>query len=132
MLLLLFQSVHTKMGGNVPEVDPIEHLKLRDPVLLKDIECLEKMRESYERHALKKLPNFHTLYHTYQRKMAVREEYEICRKEFKQCKGLLQMDELGCRKRILRRLEYCDQNDTITHKVGVADGLVELYNDCNV
>lgn len=115
-----FQGVITKMSGVVPEVDPIAHLKLKDPALKKDIDYLGKMQERYERHALRRLPDFHELYSTYQRKLAVREEYEACRKEFKQCKGLLQMDELGCRKRILRRLEYCDQSDTITHKGRVA------------
>ena len=114
-----------KLGGVIPEVDPILHLKIEDPALKKDIEYLDKMRERYQGHALRKLPNFHSLYYTYQKKMAVKEEFQMCKKEFKQCKGLLQMDELGCRKRILRRLEYCDQSDTSLTRWGGEFWLVE-------
>lgn len=37
--------------------------------------------------------------------------------ELKKAQSLLQLDELKCRKRVLRRLQYCDENDVITQKV---------------
>jgi hypothetical protein len=41
--------------------------------------------------------------------------------DFKKAKSLLQEEELGCRKRVLRRLQYCDENDSITVKVIIGD-----------
>jgi ATP-dependent RNA helicase DOB1 len=48
------------------------------------------------------------------------EEYKAEKNELKKAKSLLQMDELKCRKRVLRRLEYCSAADVIELKGRVA------------
>lgn len=44
-------------------------------------------------------------------------ELKVAKIELKKAQSLLQLDELKCRKRVLRRLQYCDENDVITQKV---------------
>ena len=39
------------------------------------------------------------------------------KEEYKKAVCLLKMDELRCRQRILRRMNYCDENGVIVHKV---------------
>ncbi|NXJ31113.1 MTREX helicase, partial [Dicrurus megarhynchus] len=43
-------------------------------------------------------------------------ELKVAKSELKKAQSLLQLDELKCRKRVLRRLQYCDENDVITQK----------------
>ena len=44
-------------------------------------------------------------------------ELKAAKAELKKAKSLLQLDELKCRKRVLRRIGYCDESDVITKKV---------------
>lgn len=105
------------MGNTIPEVDPIEHMKIKDDTLRKDIDMLMKMEERYKTHAIRTHPNFQRIYDDYQHKLKLDAEYKKAKTDFKKAKSLLQEDELSCRKRVLRRLQYCDENDIITVKV---------------
>lgn len=44
-------------------------------------------------------------------------ELKSAKAALKKAQSLLQLEELGQRKRVLRRLQYCDANDVITTKV---------------
>lgn len=44
-------------------------------------------------------------------------DLKAAKAELKKAKSLLQLDELKCRKRVLRRLGYCDESDVISRKV---------------
>lgn len=48
------------------------------------------------------------------------QELKAAKEDLKRAKSLLQLDELKCRKRVLRRLEYCNAQDVITLKGRVA------------
>lgn len=52
--------------------------------------------------------------------MKVGAEIKNIKTELKKKKSLLQMDELKCRKRVLRRLGYCTASDVIEMKGRVA------------
>ena len=57
------------------------------------------------------------------------------KEEFKQAKSILQMDELKCRKRVLRRMAYCTSADVIELKGRVAcelNGADELLKILNI
>lgn len=106
------------MNNHIPEVDPIAHMKIRGDDLKRDIHWLTKMEDRLKNHALKDRDNFQEIYASYQRKLKLEEEYKEAKAAFNKAKSLLQEDELACRKRVLRRLQYCDENDVITVKVG--------------
>ena len=52
--------------------------------------------------------------------LQVGNEIKLLKVELKKKKSLLQMDELKCRKRVLRRLGYCTASDVIEMKGRVA------------
>jgi ATP-dependent RNA helicase DOB1 len=52
------------------------------------------------------------------RKLKLEEEYKQAKKKFEDGRKLLQREELQCRKRVLRRMGYATDDDTITDKVG--------------
>ena len=126
-----------RMQGVIPEVDPIEHMKINDADFIRDVDGLVKLEERCRSHKLKTRPDFQEIYASYEHKvwlilyvftclphfnyfilqLALEEEYKEAKAAFKKAKSLLQGEELGCRKRVLRRLQYCDENDQITVKV---------------
>lgn len=71
-------------------------------------------------HPLHKDPKLEELYQLYERKAKVGADIKNLKTELKKKKSLLQMDELKCRKRVLRRLGYCTASDVIEMKGRVA------------
>lgn len=52
--------------------------------------------------------------------LKLRNELKQAKNELKKAWSLLQMEDLKCRKRVLRRLGYCDEQDVIDTKGRVA------------
>lgn len=78
-------------------------------------------------HDLHKNPARPMLYDNYCKKVELLGELKAFREDLKKAKSLLQMDELRCRKRILRRLGYCTTTDVIEIKGRVACELSRYY-----
>lgn len=68
-------------------------------------------------HTLRHDPKFATLYAEFKKKLEAEGELRAAKDELKRAVSLLKMDELRIRQRILRRLNYCDENGAIVHKV---------------
>ena len=67
-----------------------------------------------------KNPDLKTLYAEYENKVKLGEELSKAKKKLLDAKSILQLDELKCRKRVLRRLGYCTNTDVIQLKGRVA------------
>lgn len=61
-----------------------------------------------------------TEYQKYEEKVISKEELGVARQKLLEAKSVLQLDELRCRKRVLRRLGYCTSTDVIQLKGRVA------------
>lgn len=106
-------------------VDPIEHMKIQDLELRKDIALVQELTERRDTHPLKTRKNFDRLHKDYERKLQLENDYKAAKEAFTKARSILQLDELACRKRVLRRMEYCNASDVITQKVGVRAWRVE-------
>lgn len=106
-----------KENGEPPALDPIEDMKINDAEFKKKVENLKKYEERQKSYPLTARPDFEELCKEYEKKMAVEREFKDAKEEFKKAQQLLKQDELSNRKRVLRRLQYCDDSDVITHKV---------------
>lgn len=71
-------------------------------------------------HPMHKGPLLETEYPKYEAKAVVKQELALARQKLMEAKSVLQMDELKCRKRVLRRLGYCTNTDVIQLKGRVA------------
>lgn len=80
-------------------------------------------------HPLHKDPNLNTLYSTYEKKVVVKNELADAKSKLEAAKSVLQLDELKCRKRILRRMGFCTNTDVILMKGRVACELSRLVED---
>ena len=71
-------------------------------------------------HPLHTSPDLKELYSQYEKKAKIGADIKAAKAELKKKRSLLQMDELKCRKRVLRRLEYSTASDVIEIKGRVA------------
>lgn len=71
-------------------------------------------------HPMHKSPLLEEEYSKYEKKVVVREELRLAKQKLLNAKSVLQLDELKCRKRVLRRLGYCTNADVIQLKGRVA------------
>ncbi|CAG2107236.1 unnamed protein product [Medioppia subpectinata] len=101
---------------NIPLLDPIEDMKIKD----KEFKAIVKKTESCE----KRFAEFKSIdsnsIKLFEKKSKITEEMKKVRQDVKKAQSLLQMKELKCRKRVLRRLGYCTAADVIEIKGRVA------------
>lgn len=71
-------------------------------------------------HPMHTSPILQTEYAKYEEKMIVKKAFEEAKRKLTDAKSVLQLEELKCRKRVLRRLGYCTNTDVIQLKGRVA------------
>lgn len=71
-------------------------------------------------HRIHTSPLLDTEYAKYETKTIVATDLEEAKKKLTDAKSVLQLEELKCRKRVLRRLGYCTNTDVIQLKGRVA------------
>lgn len=113
-----------KRFTNIPLLDPIEDMKIKDSDFLnivKNIEKCEKKLDEYKNINPKSAEK-------YEKKLEMEQKMCSLKNEMKKTRSLLQMDELKCRKRVLRRLGYCTSADVIEIKGRVACEISRFVN----
>uniref|UniRef100_A0A914W8B0 Superkiller viralicidic activity 2-like 2 n=1 Tax=Plectus sambesii TaxID=2011161 RepID=A0A914W8B0_9BILA len=116
----IIQALQRRFPDGMPPLDPIKDMQIKDKALEETVKRLQSLELRRKDHPLGKTTNFNALYATYQEKLAAEADLKAAKAELKKAKSLLQLDELKCRKRVLRRIGYCDESDVITRKGRVA------------
>jgi len=120
MVLKSLQEVQKRFPDGLPLLDPIEDMGIKDRGLLEAIKKTQAFEARLHSHPLTKDPRLEDLYAQYQRKAKIGIDIKALKTELKKKKSLLQMDELKCRKRVLRRMGYATASDVIELKGRVA------------
>ena len=109
-------AIREQFDGQVPVLDPQEDMKITDEAfvsLVKKIESFETRLQTFN------FPNTEPL-KLFTRKQELHEKLSGVRRELREAQSLIQMNELKCRKRVLRRMGYCTASDVIETKGRVA------------
>ncbi|CAH1772734.1 unnamed protein product [Owenia fusiformis] len=114
------QEVCKRFPNGLPLLDPIEDMGIKDKALKEVVKKIEAFEHRMYSHPMHKNANLEELYNAYDKKMQLANEIKAVKSELKKKKSLLQMDELKCMKRVLRRLGYVDISDVIELKGRVA------------
>ncbi|MCP9263772.1 Superkiller viralicidic activity 2-like 2 [Dirofilaria immitis] len=112
----VIKEVLKRFNGIMPLLDPLNDMKINDAVLQENIIKLQALEKRKDNHPLRENSKFNEIYKQYEKKLELEAELKVAKTELKKAQSLLQLDELKCRKRVLRRLQYCDENDVITQK----------------
>lgn len=119
-VLKAIQEVHKRFPKGAPLLDPVEDMGIKDSSFKDLVRKIEAFEHRMYAHPLHKEPDLEAIYKKYEQKLQVAHEVKAAKHELKKAKSLLQMEELKCRKRVLRRLGYCTAADVIEMKGRVA------------
>ncbi|XP_071526071.1 exosome RNA helicase MTR4 [Panulirus ornatus] len=120
MVMKMVQEALRRVPENQFLLDPVKNMKIKDDVFLEVANKLEKFKVRLETHKLHRDPEQEKLYELFSKKVEMKKELGNAELDLKRAKSLLQMDELKCRKRVLRRLGYATSQDVIERKGRVA------------
>uniref|UniRef100_A0A3B3UVU5 Exosome RNA helicase MTR4 n=1 Tax=Poecilia latipinna TaxID=48699 RepID=A0A3B3UVU5_9TELE len=120
LMLKSIQEVQKRFPDGVPLLDPIDDMGIKDPGLKKVIQKVEAFEHRMYTHTLHSDPNLESVYSLCERKAQIAAEVRTAKRELKKARTVLQMDELKCRKRVLRRLGFASPSDVIEMKGRVA------------
>ncbi|XP_070563794.1 exosome RNA helicase MTR4-like [Ptychodera flava] len=114
------QEVKKRFPDGIPLLDPIDDMGIRDTALKKVVEKIEAFEHRMYSQPIHNDPQLQKWYNMYEKKAQLGAEIKGVKRELKKAKTVLQMDELKCRKRVLRRLGYATASDVIEMKGRVA------------
>jgi len=114
------EEVKRRFPDGIAILDPIENMGITDESfkkLLRKIEVLESRLLSNPLHNSPRLPD---LYNQYASKVELGNKIKELKKEITKALSIMQLDELNCRKRVLRRLGFINEADVVQLKARVA------------
>ncbi|KAG6372955.1 ATP-dependent RNA helicase [Boletus reticuloceps] len=113
-------EVQRRFPDGITLLDPIENMGIKDEKflnLVKKIDVMEKKMFSNPLHRDPRLPHLYTLY---AQKQMAQTNIRALRKRITATQDVLQLEELKCRKRVLRRLGFTNSSDIAEMKGRVA------------
>ncbi|KAJ3090361.1 ATP-dependent RNA helicase mtr4 [Quaeritorhiza haematococci] len=119
-VLKTIKEVERRFPDGVPLLDPIEDMGIKGDQfesLIRKIEILESKLRSNALHSSPDLPSVYEMYTT---KLRLLSQVKAINKQIAQARSIMQLDELKCRRRVLRRLNYISSSDVIEMKGRVA------------
>uniref|UniRef100_A0A4W5MXB9 Exosome RNA helicase MTR4 n=1 Tax=Hucho hucho TaxID=62062 RepID=A0A4W5MXB9_9TELE len=119
-MLKSIQEVQKRFPDGVPLLDPIDDMGIKDLGLKKVIQKVEAFEHRMYSHPMHSDPSLEAVYSLCERKALIAGDIKGAKRELKKARTVLQMDELKCRKRVLRRLGFATSSDVIEMKGRVA------------
>ncbi|KAF9465418.1 ATP-dependent RNA helicase [Collybia nuda] len=113
-------EVHKRFPDGIALLDPIQNMGIKDDKfkdLVKKIESMEIKMFSSPLHKDPRLPELYTMY---SKKRESNERIRGLKKRIQATLDVLQLEELKCRKRVLRRLAFTTASDIVDTKGRVA------------
>lgn len=120
LMLKSIQEVQKRFPDAVPLLDPIDDMGIKDPALKKVIQKVEAFEHRMYTHPLHSDPNLESVYSLCEKKALIAADVRTAKRDLKKARTVLQMDQLKCRKRVLRRLGFASPSDVIEMKGRVA------------
>jgi ATP-dependent RNA helicase DOB1 len=114
------EEVIKKFPHGVPLLDPLTDMHIKDEDFKKIVKKIETLENRLVTSSVHKNPELDQIYDIYQKKNELSNKVRDAKKELKKAHTVMQMDELKCRKRVLRRLSYANASDVIELKGRVA------------
>lgn len=115
-----YKEVQDRFKGQLPLLDPVKNMRIRNERFVELDKLMKNLTTRMEEHKAKEIPNLDDLMKKLEEKLELVEQKTNLEKEIENCYSLLHMEELKCRKRVLRRLDFCSEADVITLKGRVA------------
>ncbi|KAF2665334.1 antiviral helicase [Microthyrium microscopicum] len=113
-------AVKRKFPDGVPILDPIENMGIKDDSFKRLLRKIELLESKLLANALHNSPRLPELYNRYSARVEISEKIKEVKKQILNAHSIMHLDELKCRKRVLRRLGFTDEADVVQLKARVA------------
>ena len=114
------QEVKNRFKIGLPLLDPVKDMRINDTNFVKILQKIKVLEDRKSDHALHQAIDIDERVELYTTKMRVKQNIEAAIVEVNQAEAVLQLEELKCRLRLLRRLGYTSESDVIEMKGRVA------------
>ncbi|KAJ1029858.1 hypothetical protein NDA13_003097 [Ustilago tritici] len=113
-------EVKRRFPKGVPLLDPIKDMKIKDESFAHLVEKIKILDDKLSSSSLRRDKDLPRLYAAYAKKQEAEEIVAGIAKKIAAAHSVLQLDELKCRKRVLRRLGFTTSDDVVEKKGRVA------------
>ncbi|KAG8759019.1 ATP-dependent RNA helicase mtr4 [Ceratobasidium sp. 423] len=113
-------EVKRRFPKGIALLDPINDMNIKDIKFKELVEKIATLEKQLEGHSLQSDPRLPTLYDAYAQKQELTAQIRVLKKTLGAAQDVMQMDELKCRKRVLRRLGFANTDDVVDVKGRVA------------
>ncbi|ANB11452.1 ATP-dependent RNA helicase MTR4 [Sugiyamaella lignohabitans] len=114
------EEIKRRFPDGIPLLDPIENMKIKDDSFLRLIRKTEVLESKLATNPLYGSSRLEELYEQYSEKAALEANVSKIKEKLTDAKAIMQLDELKCRKRVLRRLGFTSSTDIVDLKGRVA------------
>ncbi|VDP84534.1 unnamed protein product [Echinostoma caproni] len=109
-----------QLDGVLPLLDPLKDMRIADPKLKQLMEMTHMLDARIALNPISKRTDVDSLMDLFAHKATKLHELKVLQKHLESQDSLVQLDELHARKRLLRRLGFCQEDDVIAFKGRVA------------
>ncbi|KAG0055772.1 ATP-dependent RNA helicase mtr4 [Gryganskiella cystojenkinii] len=116
-------ELEKRFPDGVPQLDPVVNMGIKDPEFKKVIQKIVVLEGALKTHPVTvdhSAEELKTLYDRYLEKVEMVSKIRNIKKRIVEANAIAQLDELKCRKRVLRRLGFTSSSDVIEMKGRVA------------
>ncbi|KAI9930873.1 hypothetical protein ASPWEDRAFT_100680 [Aspergillus wentii DTO 134E9] len=113
-------EVHRRFPDGVPVLDPIENMNIEGENFKKLLRKIEVIESRLLSNPLHNSPRLSELYEQYAEKVELGTKIKATKKKITDAMSIMQLDELKCRKRVLRRFGFINEAEVVQLKARVA------------
>lgn len=113
-------EVQRRFPDGLAILDPVENMEIIDNSFKELLRKIEAMESRLVSNPLHNSPRLEGLYNQYAEKVAIFEKIRAIKKKIQDAQAIMQLEELKCRKRVLRRLQFINDEEVVQMKARVA------------
>lgn len=113
-------EVKRRFPDGLAVLDPIENMKITDNSFKELLRKIEIMESRLVANPLHNSPRLEGLYNQYAKKVTLTNKIRALKKQIQDAHAIMQLEELKCRKRVLRRLQFINEDEVVQLKARVA------------
>ncbi|EXJ85912.1 hypothetical protein A1O1_06281 [Capronia coronata CBS 617.96] len=113
-------EVKRRFPDGLSVLDPIENMKITDNSFKELLRKISIMESRLMANPLHNSPRLEGLYNQYAKKVELTNKIRALKKQIQDAHAIMQLDELKCRKRVLRRLQFINEDEVVQLKARVA------------
>lgn len=113
-------EVQRRFPDGLAALDPVENMNINDNSFKELLRKIEAMESRLVSNPLHNSPRLEGLYNQYAQKVDLNDQIRAIKKKIQDAQAIMQLEELKCRKRVLRRLQFINDDEVVQMKARVA------------